>query len=62
MKGKQEEFRQLLKSYMRFYSFIAQVMKLEDTSLEKLYSYGAWLARLLPTAKCRQRSRSPTRC
>jgi type I restriction enzyme R subunit len=29
-------------------SFIAQVMKLEDTSLEKLYSYGAWLARLLP--------------
>jgi type I restriction enzyme, R subunit len=46
--GKQEEFRQLLKSYMRFYSFIAQVMKLEDTSLEKLYSYGAWLARLLP--------------
>ncbi|MFG6554974.1 type I restriction endonuclease subunit R [Sulfitobacter sp. 1A16808] len=46
--GRQEEFRQLLKSYMRFYSFIAQVMKLDDTSLEKLYSYGAWLARLLP--------------
>lgn len=46
--GRQEEFRQLLKSYMRFYSFIAQVMRLEDTSLEKLYSYGAWLARLLP--------------
>lgn len=46
--GKQEEFRQLLKSYMRFYSFIAQVMRLEDTSLEKLYSYAAWLARLLP--------------
>ena len=46
--GRQEEFRQLLKSYMRFYSFIAQVMRLEDTGLEKLYSYGAWLARLLP--------------
>jgi len=46
--GRQEEFRQLLKSYMRFYSFIAQVMALEDTSLEKLYSYGSWLARLLP--------------
>ena len=46
--GRQEEFRQLLKSYMRFYSFIAQVMKLDDTNLEKLYSYGAWLARLLP--------------
>lgn len=46
--GRQEEFRQLLRSYMRFYSFIAQVMTLEDTSLEKLYSYGTWLARLLP--------------
>jgi type I restriction enzyme R subunit len=46
--GQQEEFRQLVKSYMRFYSFIAQVMKLEDTSLEKLYSYAAWLSRLLP--------------
>lgn len=46
--GRQEEFRQLLKSYGRFYSFIAQVMRLEDTSLEKLASYGNWLARLLP--------------
>ncbi|MCW3838228.1 hypothetical protein ACFQ1E_19750 [Sphingomonas canadensis] len=46
--GRQEEFRQLLRSYMRFYSFVAQVMKLEDTGLEKLYSYAAWLARLLP--------------
>src|SRR3954468_10280722 len=39
--GRQEEFRQLLKSYMRFYSFVAQVMRLEDTNLEKLHSYGA---------------------
>ena len=46
--GRQEEFRQLLKSYGRFYSFIAQVIRLEDTDLEKLASYGAWLARLLP--------------
>ena len=46
--GRQEEFRQLLRSYMRFYSFVAQVIKLEDTSLEKLFSYGAWLVRLLP--------------
>lgn len=45
---RQEEFRHLLKSYMRFYSFIAQVMKLEDTSLGKLYAYGAWPACLLP--------------
>lgn len=46
--GKQEEFRQLLKSYMRFYSFVAQVMRLEDTGLEKLYAYVSWLSRLLP--------------
>jgi len=46
--GRQEEFRQLLKSYMRFYSFVAQVIRLQDTGLEKLYSYLSWLARLLP--------------
>lgn len=46
--GRQEEFRQLLKSYNRFYAFIAQVMRLEDTGLEKLASYGNWLTRLLP--------------
>jgi type I restriction enzyme, R subunit len=46
--GRQEEFRQLVKSYMRFYSFVAQVVRLSDTGLEKLYSYAAWLSRLLP--------------
>lgn len=46
--GRKEEFRQLLRSFMRFYSFVAQVMRLDDTDLEKLYSYGSWLARLLP--------------
>jgi type I restriction enzyme R subunit len=46
--GRQEEFRQLLKSFNRFYAFIAQVIALEDTNLEKLASYGAWLSRLLP--------------
>jgi type I restriction enzyme R subunit len=46
--GRQEEFRQLVKSYMRFYSFIAQVIRLNDTGLEKLYSYASWLSRLLP--------------
>ena len=46
--GRCEEFRQLLKSYIRFYSFVAQVIKLEDTSLEKLFSYTTWLVRLLP--------------
>jgi type I restriction enzyme, R subunit len=47
--GRQEEFRQLLKSFNRFYAFIAQVIRLEDTSLEKLASYGSWLSRLLPS-------------
>ena len=46
--GRQEEFRQLVKSYMRFYTFVAQVIRLSDTGLEKLYSYAAWLSRLLP--------------
>src|SRR5229473_155450 len=46
--GQQEEFRQLLKSFMRFYSFVAQVVRLADTSLEKLYAYASWLTRLLP--------------
>lgn len=46
--GRQEEFRQLVKSYMRFYSFVAQVIRLSDTGLEKLYSYSAWLSRLVP--------------
>ena len=46
--GRREEFRQLLKSYMRFYSFVAQVIRLGDTGLERLYTYAAWLSRLLP--------------
>jgi type I restriction enzyme R subunit len=46
--GLEEEFRQLLRSYLRFYAFVAQVVRLEDPELEKLSSYGDWLARLLP--------------
>lgn len=46
--GRQEEFRQLLRSYKRFYSFVAQIVRLGDTSLEKLYAYADWLDRLLP--------------
>lgn len=49
--GRREEFRQLLRSFMRFYSFVAQVVRLDDTDLEKLYSYSAWLSRLLPNRK-----------
>lgn len=46
--GKQEEFRQLLKSFMRFYAFVAQIVTLGDSALEKLYAYVSWLVRLLP--------------
>ena len=46
--GRQEEFRQLLKSFNRFYAFITQMIYLEDTGLEKLSAYGDWLSRLLP--------------
>ena len=44
----QEEFRQLVSSFMRFYGFISQILSLGDTDLEKLYVYLSWLARLLP--------------
>ena len=45
----QEEFRQLLKSFLRFYAFVAQVVKLNDPWVEKLFAYVSWLARLLPS-------------
>ena len=47
--AQQEEFRQLLKSFQRFYSFVAQVVSLKDAWLEKLYAYTSWLSRLLPS-------------
>ena len=50
----QEEFRQVLSSFLRFYSFIAQVVNLADTDLEKLHIYGSWLKRMLPTRQAPQ--------
>jgi type I restriction enzyme, R subunit len=47
--GQREEFRQLLKSFQRFYAFVAQVVSLNDAWLEKLYAYTSWLFRLLPS-------------
>jgi type I restriction enzyme, R subunit len=44
----QEEFRQTLSSFLRFYAFIAQVVNLQDTDLERLHLYGSWLKRILP--------------
>ncbi|MBK1634363.1 type I restriction endonuclease subunit R [Rhodovulum adriaticum] len=50
----QEEFRQTLNSFLRFYSFICQVVNLQDTELEKLHVYGSWLKRILPTRQAPQ--------
>ncbi|MDK3075767.1 type I restriction endonuclease subunit R [Sedimentitalea sp. JM2-8] len=47
--AQKEEFRQLLKSFQRFYAFVAQVVRLNDAWLEKLYAYTSWLSRLLPS-------------
>ncbi len=47
--AQKEEFRQLLKSFQRFYAFVAQVVSLKDAWLEKLYAYTSWLSRLLPS-------------
>jgi type I restriction enzyme R subunit len=54
--GRQEEFRQLLRSYKRFYSFVAQIIRLGDTSLEKLYAHADWLDRMLPNREQPPRS------
>lgn len=46
-KGSQDEFRQAVKSFVRFYSFIIQVYPVTDVSLESLYWYASWLSRKL---------------
>lgn len=45
---RQEEFRQLAKSFTRFYAFVAQIVRLSDTDLEKMDAYIGYLLRLLP--------------
>jgi type I restriction enzyme R subunit len=44
----QESLRQLLNSYRRFYSFVAQIFPVGDPRLEKLYAYMDMLAKMLP--------------
>ncbi len=46
-KGSQDEFRQAVKSFVRFYSFIVQVYPVSDVSLESLYWHASWLSRKL---------------
>lgn len=50
----QEEFRQTLSSFLRFYSFIAQVVNLQDAALERFHIYGTWLKKVLPTRQAPQ--------
>lgn len=47
----QNEFRQAVKSYCRFYNFIGQVFPIADTDLEKLYWYCDWLSKKLTNTK-----------
>ncbi len=44
----QDEFKKALTSYVRFYSFLSQIMPFQDVELEKLYSYGRFLLNKLP--------------
>lgn len=50
-KPSQDEFRQAVKSYCRFYSFIVQVHPIADVSLESLYWYTTWLSKKLKNQK-----------
>lgn len=49
-KPSQDEFRQAIKSYCRFYSFIVQVYPVADVGLESLYWYASWLTKKLKGA------------
>jgi type I restriction enzyme, R subunit len=48
---KQNEFRQAVKSYCRFYNFIGQVFQVADVNLEKLYWFCDWLSKKLTNTK-----------
>lgn len=49
-KPTQDEFRQAVKSYCRFYSFIIQIHPIADVGLESLYWYATWLSKKLKGA------------
>src|SRR5207249_3749170 len=46
---KKDEFRNVLKAFVRLYSFLSQVMPFQDPDLEKLYSFARFLELKLPT-------------
>lgn len=43
-----DDLKHALISFIRFYSFLSQIMPFQDVTLEKLYSYGRFLLKLLP--------------
>ena len=45
--AEQEEFRQAIKSYCRFYAFIGQTFEIGDADLEKFFWYVDWLSKKL---------------
>jgi len=50
-KERKEKFRVVLKSYVRVYAFLSQLISFNDASLEKLYIFGKILLRKLPYEK-----------
>jgi len=50
-KERQEKFRVVLKSYVRVYAFLSQLISFSDPALEKLYVFGKILLRKLPYEK-----------
>jgi len=47
-KKEREQFREILKAYLRSYSFLSQLIPFADPALEKLYVFGKILLRKLP--------------
>ncbi len=44
----QDDFKHLLKSFTRLYSFLTQIMPFSDVALEKLFTYCRFLLKVLP--------------
>ena len=49
--NEQEEFKKVLSSYLRFYSFLSQILPYPDLDLEKLYAFGRALANAIKNKK-----------
>ena len=51
----QDEFKQVLSSFLRAYSLLSQVMPFQDEALEKFYAYGKLLRNALPKRNLTER-------